>query len=205
PELEDRLPRHTSVWGQKVLIEWKSAPKVCFYCDQTGHIKRDCPQFKEVLKVKRSYENHRVVKQNKGDTDSDNLTFSENNPYINVEERSKGDKVVREEDTNDKENDTMSVSGDENLESMIENERTAMGNNNVMQNAEKVADNKEDKETSLTTVMDNGEPQTSDDGFTTVTYKKHKPKVRDDSHKPYIKKRRGAESSVNRTGSNKKQ
>jgi hypothetical protein len=45
PEIENNIPRFTYVMDNKVTTEWRSAPKVCYFCEKTGHIKKECPQF----------------------------------------------------------------------------------------------------------------------------------------------------------------
>jgi hypothetical protein len=52
PELEGRIPRFTHLGDNKISTEWKSAPKVCYFCDQEGHIKQNCSQFQESLALR---------------------------------------------------------------------------------------------------------------------------------------------------------
>ena len=63
PELEQKIPRHMSVWGQKVTTEWRAAPRLCFYCDQPGHLKRDCSQFKEAIELRKQYKKYKETKR----------------------------------------------------------------------------------------------------------------------------------------------
>ncbi|CAG8677331.1 4790_t:CDS:1, partial [Paraglomus brasilianum] len=54
PDLEKHLPRFNHIWENKVSTEWKSAPKVCYLCDQEGHIKKDCIQFREFIESRQN-------------------------------------------------------------------------------------------------------------------------------------------------------
>ena len=56
PELETRIPRFTSIEDNRVTTEWKEAPKICFFCDQTGHIKRNCEQFQEARNLRHYFQ-----------------------------------------------------------------------------------------------------------------------------------------------------
>ena len=62
--LTSRIPRFVSIMDQKVVTEWKEAPKLCFFCDGEGHIKKDCAQFKEANKLNRYYKEFRELKIN---------------------------------------------------------------------------------------------------------------------------------------------
>ena len=42
PYLEDKIPRFTHIWDNKVTTEWKSAARVCYFCEKERHIKKDC-------------------------------------------------------------------------------------------------------------------------------------------------------------------
>ena len=45
PELENNIPWFTYVMDNKVTTEWRTASKLCYFCEKTGHIKKECPQF----------------------------------------------------------------------------------------------------------------------------------------------------------------
>jgi hypothetical protein len=62
PELEARIPCYTFLWDNKVTTEWKSAPKVCFFCDKEGHLKKDCEQFKEAVELRQQYKKYQENK-----------------------------------------------------------------------------------------------------------------------------------------------
>ena len=50
-DLEKRIHRFYILLDNKVTTEWRSAPKICYFCDKEGHIKKDCDQFKEALEL----------------------------------------------------------------------------------------------------------------------------------------------------------
>ncbi|CAG8673459.1 7195_t:CDS:2, partial [Paraglomus brasilianum] len=62
PDLENKLPRFTHVWDNKVYTEWRSAVKVCYFCEKEGHIKRECEQYKVSVELRNA---HREYKQKK--------------------------------------------------------------------------------------------------------------------------------------------
>lgn len=55
PELESRIPRFYLLWDNKITTEWRSAPRMCFFCDKEGHFKKDCSQYKEAIELKQQY------------------------------------------------------------------------------------------------------------------------------------------------------
>ena len=82
-ELATRLPRSTHIDDHKVSIDWKEAPKVCFFCEKEGHIKKDCEELKASIKVRQELKEARaqlrqMTTQKLSSTD---LKISENNPY----------------------------------------------------------------------------------------------------------------------------
>ena len=52
PDLATRLPRSIHIDEHKVTIDWKEAPKVCFYCEKEGHIKKDCEELKTSIRIR---------------------------------------------------------------------------------------------------------------------------------------------------------
>ena len=61
-KLTQRIPRYINILDQKVVTEWKEAPKLCFFCDGEGHIKRDCNQLKEANNLSRQYKEFKELK-----------------------------------------------------------------------------------------------------------------------------------------------
>ncbi|CAG8850539.1 9994_t:CDS:2, partial [Gigaspora margarita] len=45
PKLENNIPQFIYVMDNKVTTKWQTALKVCYFCEKTGHIKREFPQF----------------------------------------------------------------------------------------------------------------------------------------------------------------
>jgi len=85
--LERRIPRFTHIWDNKVTTEWRSAPKVCYFCEEEGHIKKDCQQLKSSIeareRARREWNVHSLGTsiENEGQEDStpldDHMTDSE--------------------------------------------------------------------------------------------------------------------------------
>jgi hypothetical protein len=67
------------VGDHKVTTDWREAPKVCYYCEKEGHIKRDCEDLKLSIELRRIQREKRSQK-NKNNSNSA-LDFSEDNPY----------------------------------------------------------------------------------------------------------------------------
>ena len=49
-ELSGKLPRIINLWGEKVFVNWKLAPLHCTFCNQSGHKKNGCEEFKQAKK-----------------------------------------------------------------------------------------------------------------------------------------------------------
>src|SRR5260364_74810 len=60
PDLIKRIPRYTHIWDQKVTLEWKEAPKICFYCNKEGHIKRECEELRKLIEYRQRQKEHRL-------------------------------------------------------------------------------------------------------------------------------------------------
>ena len=60
PELENNIPRFTYVLDNKVTTEWRSASKVCYFCEGEGHIKRECSQFAAAVEQRRRLRERRL-------------------------------------------------------------------------------------------------------------------------------------------------
>ena len=59
PGLEARLPSFLSfedVGGTKASLHWRSAPKACKYCKQTGHLTKECPKLARIGAKRRRQE-----------------------------------------------------------------------------------------------------------------------------------------------------
>src|SRR6185436_17583433 len=88
-ELEKRIPRFIYIEDNRVTTEWKEAPKVCYFCDQTGHIKKNCSQFQEAKKLRQHFQElknkkknlietlDKVITENQMDTDKEQTTAQE--------------------------------------------------------------------------------------------------------------------------------
>jgi hypothetical protein len=71
-DLENRIPRFYILQENKITTEWKSAPKVCFFCDKEGHIKRECDQYKEALELRQQFKNFKRNKNLEEVSESNN-------------------------------------------------------------------------------------------------------------------------------------
>ncbi|CAG8534802.1 4870_t:CDS:2 [Cetraspora pellucida] len=96
----------------------------------------------------------------------------------NQNDRPKVNELAQEESTSEKENNIISINGNENLENMIDEERNVELNNNMIQDSQVIMENIKYLEINKTTNMNCNETEPSDDGFTTVIYKKHKVKTK---------------------------
>ncbi|RIB24650.1 hypothetical protein C2G38_2168076 [Gigaspora rosea] len=84
PDITKRLPRFITIMDQKVTTEWREAPKLCFFCDAEGHIKRECQQYKEAQELKAAYSTY---KNNNATLSKNSISYSlvetnNNNPTI---------------------------------------------------------------------------------------------------------------------------
>ncbi|RIB16455.1 hypothetical protein C2G38_2038568 [Gigaspora rosea] len=61
-DLTQQIPRYINIMDQKVVIEWKEAPKLCFFCDGEGHIKRDCRQLRNANNLRQNYKEFKELK-----------------------------------------------------------------------------------------------------------------------------------------------
>src|SRR6185436_9961892 len=53
PDITKRIRTNIHIGSHKVFTEWKEAPKICYYCDKEGHIKRDCNELKASIETRR--------------------------------------------------------------------------------------------------------------------------------------------------------
>src|ERR1043165_668623 len=83
PDLATRLLRSTHIDEHKVTIDWKEAPKFCFYCKKEGHIKKDCEELKTSIRIRQELKEARAQLRklfaSKSVVASEG--FSEGNPY----------------------------------------------------------------------------------------------------------------------------
>ena len=60
--MEKRISHYYILLENKITTEWKSAPKVCFFCDKEGHVKRDCEQYQKALALCRHFKEYQSNK-----------------------------------------------------------------------------------------------------------------------------------------------
>ncbi|CAG8728872.1 5989_t:CDS:2, partial [Racocetra fulgida] len=103
--LTERIPRYVNIMDQKVVTEWKEAPKLCFFCDGEGHMKRDCDQLKEANKLNQHYKEFKALKNKQTRRDEvlepDRETVEERtgNSYVNKSQNNESQEVaVTEQD-----------------------------------------------------------------------------------------------------------
>jgi Zinc knuckle len=133
PELEQKIPRHTSVWGQKVTTEWRAAPKLCFYCDQAGHLKRDCPQYKEAIELRKQYKKYKENKRHKRENlDETNRNGNNTDKEQNNEGSKESDGLVQDTLVGD-DIEMLSQEG-ESLETMLEEDRNKENQQEIQDN-----------------------------------------------------------------------
>ncbi|CAG8525247.1 26764_t:CDS:2, partial [Dentiscutata erythropus] len=81
-----RIPRYINIMDQKVTTEWKEAPKLCYFCDGEGHLKRDCEQLKEANKLNQHYKKYKETKkQTTVKKTSDGALMLERGETINIQ------------------------------------------------------------------------------------------------------------------------
>ncbi|CAG8753118.1 10319_t:CDS:1, partial [Cetraspora pellucida] len=119
-----------------------------------------------------------------------NYVFSKDNPYLNNIKDGRENNVTTPDIMMSDNEDVISQGKEENLKNIIENEKDTE-NDKASQNN---TTNELDMEVNRTSNTNTDRNLTSEDGFTTVTYKKHKTKTQNDNeqyhHKPYNKNRK---------------
>ena len=99
PDLSSRIPRSTYIGDYKVTTDWKEAPKVCYYCEKEGYVKKDCEDLKLSIELRRAQKEKRLQKNRT----SSNTTseFSSDNSYISnsAENTEKSNNLVTSENT----------------------------------------------------------------------------------------------------------
>ncbi|CAG8760525.1 4659_t:CDS:1, partial [Racocetra persica] len=70
-----------------IFTKWKEAPKICFYCDKEGYIKRDYKELKASIETRRLLREAKEQRENAKSiaSNSPKIAFSQDNPYINQE------------------------------------------------------------------------------------------------------------------------
>jgi hypothetical protein len=160
-----------------VTTEWKEAPKVCYFCDQTGHIKKDCAQFQEAKNLRLHYQEFKKKSvQNK--TPIKNPT--EDNPYMEEVENLLTQEETQNMDMNEtcsQEQVTEEVISDYEMDDKTDTVCTEISIENNLNTTQGPAINN----TNLENAQPNGQEKVDDSTFTLVVRKKRKPK----DSKPY--------------------
>ncbi|CAG8711222.1 5500_t:CDS:2, partial [Cetraspora pellucida] len=116
PELSIRIPRNTHINNHKVTTDWREAPKICFYYEKEGHIKKDCTELKALIEARKMLKEAKKLRE-KAESQTSNMLveprFSRNNSYIS--------KITREEP---KYKETEPLDSLNNTDSTIENMET---------------------------------------------------------------------------------
>src|SRR5260363_66426 len=109
-DLEARIPRFTHVWDNKVTTEWRSAAKVCYFCEATGHIKKDCQQFHESVALRREFyrrRNSNTTEEETEVTDEPEQVISHEQTEMHTDEVIQDVQTKPEEAGEEKETDVM--------------------------------------------------------------------------------------------------
>src|SRR5260364_277690 len=109
-DLEARIPRFTHVWDNKVTTEWRSAAKVCYFCEATGHIKKDCQQFHESVALRREFyrrRNSNTTEEETEVTDEPEQVISHEQTEMHTDEVIQDVQIKPEEAEEEKETDVM--------------------------------------------------------------------------------------------------
>src|SRR5690242_13240580 len=106
PDLPSRISRFTDIWDHKVITDWKEAPKLCFFCDKAGHVKKECPEYKasvEARNLQKSFKLARIQekKQLLQRKAKETLVLSPENPYIKEENQEMSIETTTAESTSD--------------------------------------------------------------------------------------------------------
>ena len=76
-EIFDNLQKFVEINGYKVNLHWRKATKNCFFCNQEGHIKKDCEEWK-LLKAQKKEEKQKAP----ADQAADQVTPPETEPVL---------------------------------------------------------------------------------------------------------------------------
>ncbi|CAG8749002.1 4358_t:CDS:1, partial [Ambispora leptoticha] len=165
----------------KITTEWKAAPKVCYFCDQEGHIKKECLQFKESVSLRQHYREFKEASKTKN-RDYLNEAAQETKSPSNTEEKEN----LKEEETSIEKSDKqetrdISHSTDEEMEDTQESAKqaTTFSEAELTTRDELALDNPylkdNDKENNPPHKNTSSEIPMEED-FTTVSYKRKKKK-----------------------------
>ncbi|CAG8828521.1 15429_t:CDS:2, partial [Gigaspora margarita] len=187
-----------SYMGPKSYTRVERSPKICFYCDKEGHIKRECEELRKLIEYRQRQKERRlqVIMQTQVQNQTkimESVTYSANNPYIteatqngNIEDNAKEQELICDEEEN-----LLYIPESEKEE--VVNEEKAKFRKEI--EAEKVAQEykKGDKMEIVVDTHVVSKPITDKDGFVQVINKKNKKKnsnaMMDKRLSPYNKDR----------------
>jgi hypothetical protein len=221
PDLEEKIPRFYIFMDNKITTEWRSAPKLCYFCDGEGHIKKECHQYKEALSLRQHYNEFIADKKKKNsillaETNKTVEPESLQRQIVNIEEMVTDElqlkespltdaKLVEEEaleDTAQRKEDVAPPNAGSSSGSNKEN--YALDNPWTDVSVEAGKSNSEYIPTVLIKSSINIQPQANniEEEFTVVSYKKKKDKKASNKYKqepvraaPYKKPRNGVQNS----------
>jgi len=80
-EIFDNLQKFVEINGYKVNLHWRKATKNCFFCDQEGHIKKDCEEWK-LLKAQKKEEKQKAPADQVTPPEPEPILESDSNEYF---------------------------------------------------------------------------------------------------------------------------
>ncbi|CAG8565209.1 1633_t:CDS:2, partial [Dentiscutata erythropus] len=158
-EIKQRIPRHTSVWGQKFLTEWKTVSKIINNTPSSIPLSINNPYIE--------VSNNTMQEDNINEKELTDLSMSEDENLVNMlEKENNTDLEVKDSHKNTQKNNP--------------NTLTLHPENNIVniqgEYKDKKMTNKRELDIIDKTILDSNK---NDDSFTTVLYKKHKIKTND--------------------------
>jgi hypothetical protein len=217
-DLEERIPRFYILLDNKITTEWRAAPKLCYFCDKEGHIKKECPQYKEAVILRQQHREF-LLNKKKGKSTSLNaekedvnsayqISSTENMVIENNHDNETFVPIFNQEENNEVKS-SMAIEEDAELSSS-ENSKSNSEENPIVNNSLSENDlepkNSELQETPIVLIINDENLQEMDDNLdeevTISSQRKRKDKKDSTNRKletnrsaPYKKSRIGAQNT----------
>ncbi|CAG8726114.1 3732_t:CDS:1, partial [Scutellospora calospora] len=62
--------------------DWKDAPKICYYCEKEGYLKKNCEELRASIELRKLLREQKTQKNTYTPNSNTEVKFSAENPYI---------------------------------------------------------------------------------------------------------------------------